>query len=100
MIEKLRLTAIDLVKHHYLNLIAIALFVFCISRLIAFRSVEDAVVPGIGALYGLVAALAPNEVSDWTGHFRWTTQQYYNHPAIVVRYSGLSALIVTTIYLF
>ncbi|MCC9602297.1 hypothetical protein LOC67_17215 [Stieleria sp. JC731] len=99
MLENLRDLVKGFVALYWLNLMGVAVFIFCLVQLFSMRSFEDALVPGVTALFGLVAMLAPDEVSDWTGHHGWTFQQYRSKPPSVIRYSGISTLILTAIYL-
>lgn len=100
MLEKLQLTAKDILFHYWIHLLAIAAFAFCLWRLISIHPIEEALVPGIAALFGLISTVAPDEVSDWTGYYGWTTQQYRNKPPAAIRFFGIIVLAATVIYLW
>ncbi|KAA5546924.1 hypothetical protein FYK55_00420 [Roseiconus nitratireducens] len=99
VLEKLRLTAIDLLTHYWIQCLALIAFGFCAWRLWPIRPIEHAIPPAVLAVYGLVATVAPDEVSDWTGNYGWTTQQYRNTPPVAIQAAGVVSMIAAVIYL-
>ena len=84
-------------RHHGVEVFAITLFCVCIWRGFSIRPLEDAIVPFVAALGGLICSIAPDEVSDCTGYYGWSTQQYRNYPPAFLRGLGVVVLIATAI---
>lgn len=50
----------------------------------------------IAVVAGLVAALAPYEVSSWTGRYGWTRATYRTPPEELIRWIGIGVLAIAT----
>ncbi|MCO8120393.1 hypothetical protein NHH03_01495 [Stieleria sp. TO1_6] len=80
--------------------IVFSLMGFCVWQVVSTNPMEQALLPGLAALGGFICAVAPDEVSDWTGFYGWTTQQYRNYPADFLRGFGTLVLVASAIYLW
>lgn len=99
MLERASQLLFYVLKYRWVEVFAGALFCFCVWRVLAIRPLEDALFPAVAALGGLICAVAPDEVSDWSGNYGWSTQQYRNYPPEFLRGFGVLVLIVDALYL-
>lgn len=79
--------------------VCFALMGFCVWKALSLTPLEEAVLPGLLALSGFICAVAPEEVSDWTGFYGATTKQYRNYPSEFLRLLGMIVLISISVYL-
>jgi hypothetical protein len=88
------------VRQYWLNLLAVAVFAADLVRYIRLAEWEQRLTPFAIAAFGFVSFVASEEVSEWTGRYGWTRQQWWQDPPSYIRFTGGVMLIVATIVLF
>lgn len=90
----------DFLRQYWLNMLAFAVFVAAVVRYVQLGQWEQQLVPFAVAGLGFMCVVASDEVSDWTGWYGWTRQQWRQYPVEFVRFAGALALVVATIMLY
>ena len=70
----------DFLRQYWLNMVAFAIFVAALIRYVQLAQWEQELVPFVVAFFGFVCVIASEEVSDWTGRYGWTRQQWRQYP--------------------
>jgi len=89
-------------RQYWLNVLAFVIFVAAAVRFYFLDDwIENAELIG-SAIFGFAAFVASEEVevAVITGHYGWTRQQWWQHPASFVRFTGGVALVVATVLLY
>lgn len=82
------------------HVLALALFAPSAWRFFSAAAWERDAVWAVVAVGGLVSALAPDEVSSWTGRYGWTYESFWTYPPTYVRFAGLAMLTVALLFGF
>jgi hypothetical protein len=90
----------DILRQFWLNMVALAVLIAAVVRYVQLGKWEQLLVPFAIAAFGFVCVIASEEVSDWTGRYGWTRQQWWQYPGTVVRFAGSIALVVATVVLY
>ncbi len=90
----------DILRQYWLNMVAFAIFVAALTRYVQLAKWEQHLVPFAVASFGFVCVVASDEVSDWTGRYGWTRQQWWQYPPNFVRFAGGVALVVASVMLY
>lgn len=90
----------EFLDQFWLPIVALGILGVAIARYVYLGRWEDNFIPMIIAAFSFVCVVAADEVSDWTGWYGWTHQQYRNTPESAVRIAGAVGLIAATITLY
>ena len=88
----------DIFRYYWPQLLGIAVFAIAVARYIQLGEWEDNLKPFILAFYGFVCVVAGDEVSEWTGRYGWTRQQFFVDPPSLIRFQGAFVLMISTVW--
>ena len=82
-----------------LEITALSLFVGCVAMIWSSGSWKDHYPSLIAALFCLAATIGPEEMSQWTGSYGWTTKTYRNPHVGGLKTICFGGLVLITILL-